>query len=104
MSWLIEVINKNCLPSIVLLIFFGRGKMVKKTWCYIVGDIHGCFDELLRLEQKVCNHAKENRKKPLIISVGDLIDRGPCSKDVLEHFMEGKKGEPMISLWVIMKQ
>lgn len=57
----------------------------------IIGDIHGCFDELLLLLQKLgytvdkvegrfaVRHA-EGRK---IIFVGDLVDRGPNTPDVI---------------------
>ena len=69
----------------------GGGERLKNSWIYIVGDIHGCYEELLRLEKKIFDHAKKNKKKPFIISVGDIIDRGPCSKEVVEHFMEGRK-------------
>lgn len=63
----------------------------QKQWHYIIGDIHGCFDELLELEAKIYRHASRNKAKALIISVGDLIDRGPKSFQVLKHFMEGQK-------------
>lgn len=61
-----------------------------ETFNYIVGDIHGCFEELLLLEQKISTHAKNNGVTPFIISVGDLIDRGPDSDKVLRHFMFGQ--------------
>ncbi len=47
----------------------------------IVGDIHGCFDELLELLEKV-----DLRPDDLLISVGDLVDRGPAPGDVVEFF------------------
>ena len=68
-----------------------RRKALRNSWHYIVGDIHGCYEELLKLEKKIYDHAKKNKKRPFIISVGDIIDRGPNSKDVVEHFMEGRK-------------
>lgn len=48
----------------------------------VVGDIHGCFDELLALLTK-CGY----RPGDFLISVGDLMDRGPKSRDVIEWFM-----------------
>ncbi len=56
-----------------------------------MGDIHGCYQEFLKLETKILDHAKKNKKKPIIISVGDIIDRGPCSKEVTEHFIDGRR-------------
>ncbi len=42
---------------------------------YVVGDIHGCFDLVLRAMDKVAFDQSRDR----ILSVGDLIDRGPGS-------------------------
>ena len=64
---------------------------MKSSWSYIVGDIHGCFEEYLRLEEKIIKHSKKNHVRPFIISVGDIIDRGPDSKGLIDHFMKGKK-------------
>lgn len=47
----------------------------------VVGDIHGCFDELLELLEKV-----ELRAADLLVSVGDLVDRGPAPGDVVRFF------------------
>ena len=47
----------------------------------IVGDIHGCFEELLELLEKVAL-----RPDDLLISVGDLVDRGPDPGAVVEYF------------------
>ncbi|HZE71660.1 MAG TPA: metallophosphoesterase [Pyrinomonadaceae bacterium] len=48
----------------------------------VVGDIHGCYDELMELLEKV--DVGENDR---VVSVGDLIAKGPKSKEVLELFM-----------------
>ncbi len=48
----------------------------------VIGDIHGCFDEFMAL-LKQCGY----RPGDFFISVGDLMDRGPKSKDVIEWFM-----------------
>jgi serine/threonine protein phosphatase 1 len=48
---------------------------------YVIGDIHGCYDELMALESKIRRSAKRSKiKKYKIISVGDLCDRGPDTK------------------------
>ncbi|MER5626486.1 metallophosphoesterase family protein [Streptosporangium sp. NPDC002544] len=49
----------------------------------IVGDIHGCFDELLELLEKV-----DLRPDDLLVSVGDLVDRGPAPGEVVRLFRE----------------
>lgn len=47
---------------------------------YVIGDIHGCYTELCELLNKVHEHANGPHK---IIFVGDYVDRGPDSKDVI---------------------
>src|SRR5687768_4549053 len=48
----------------------------------VVGDIHGCYDELTDLLEKVDFGADDR-----VVSVGDLITKGPKSREVLELFM-----------------
>ncbi len=48
----------------------------------VVGDIHGCYDELTDLLEKVDFGADDR-----LVSVGDLITKGPKSREVLELFM-----------------
>ncbi len=53
---------------------------------YVVGDIHGCLDLYMKLEAQIMAEAGET--PVLIISVGDLVDRGPDSAGVIKHLME----------------
>jgi hypothetical protein len=48
----------------------------------VVGDLHGCYDELMELLEKI-GIGDDDR----VICVGDLITKGPKSKEVLELFM-----------------
>jgi serine/threonine protein phosphatase 1 len=48
----------------------------------VIGDIHGCYDELTELLEKA--KVGENDR---VVSVGDLISKGPKSREVLELFM-----------------
>lgn len=57
---------------------------------YVVGDVHGCLDELLDLEDKIVEDAAKFTEGKLIIMLGDYIDRGPRSADVVAHLI----GEP----------
>jgi len=53
---------------------------------FIVGDIHGCFDEfneLLQLAKQDCK-----RDDFLIVSVGDMINKGPKSLETMNLVME----------------
>ena len=52
----------------------------------MVGDIHGCYDELLDLLEKVQFSSTDR-----VISVGDLITKGPKNREVLERFMNDKQ-------------
>lgn len=47
----------------------------------VVGDIHGCFDELIALIELA-----GLREHDHLIAVGDLVDRGPKSREVVEFF------------------
>jgi serine/threonine protein phosphatase 1 len=53
-----------------------------KSRTIVVGDIHGCYDELMALLEKV-----ELGDEDRIVAVGDLITKGPKNKEVLELFM-----------------
>lgn len=55
---------------------------------FIVGDIHGCYDEFLALREKCQQFAGKGKIR--IISCGDLIDRGPKSFEVVSHFASHK--------------
>lgn len=51
----------------------------------IIGDIHGCYDDLEELLNKV-----GPTRNDIIISVGDLVDRGPKSLEVARFFKENQ--------------
>lgn len=50
----------------------------------MVGDIHGCYNRLMTQLEEL----QFNRHEDLLISVGDLIDRGPQSLECLDLIME----------------
>ena len=58
----------------------------------IVGDVHGCINEVRSLIKKVTDHGVEE-----IIFVGDLIDKGPYSVEVL-RFVKDLDDEMKISI------
>jgi serine/threonine protein phosphatase 1 len=49
----------------------------------IVGDIHGCYDELIELLAKA-----DLRPEDLLISVGDVVDRGPAPAEVVRFLRD----------------
>ena len=48
---------------------------------FVVGDVHGCVDELMDLAEK----AQELYDDTLFVFVGDLINKGPFSKSALDY-------------------
>lgn len=50
---------------------------------FVIGDIHGCYDELLQLLAQAGVVAADE-----LISVGDLVDRGNKSKEVWQFFRD----------------
>ncbi|PBC05158.1 serine/threonine protein phosphatase [Mesorhizobium sp. WSM3860] len=60
---------------------------MRDTVVYAIGDVHGCYDELRTLEQKIELDALQFRGRKIIIMLGDYVDRGPNSRRVVEHLM-----------------
>lgn len=63
---------------------------------YVVGDIHGCFDEWIYLKRKI----EKRDKEAVFILVGDIVDRGPKVCDMLiwamDHITEDGKYQMVI--------
>jgi serine/threonine protein phosphatase 1 len=57
----------------------------------VVGDIHGCYDELEDLLNQL-DFGSGDR----LVSVGDIITKGPKSREVLELFMSDSRFETVI--------
>ncbi|XP_070572611.1 uncharacterized protein [Ptychodera flava] len=50
----------------------------------IIGDVHGCYDELIELLDKT----RSLDDDALVLFVGDLINKGPKNKQVLDYVKE----------------
>ena len=68
---------------------------------YAIGDIHGHLDklraahDLIAADRAACGDAAAR-----VVHVGDLVDRGPDSRGVIDHLMAGlAAGAP----WVVLK-
>ena len=57
---------------------------------FAIGDIHGCFKELTSLHKKILSNDKFNVKNDIIIYLGDYIDRGKNSKEVINQILKLK--------------
>lgn len=53
---------------------------------YAIADLHGRYDLLLEAVNKIYAHAGEDDYK--IITLGDYIDRGPQSKEIIDFLIE----------------
>ena len=66
---------------------------------YAVGDVHGCLDALLALEREIIRDAgTSGGASPLVVMLGDYIDRGPQSAGVLDHLIAPGEGFNRICL------
>lgn len=56
---------------------------------YAVGDVHGCIKQLHALEALIATDAARAPAVPFaVVYLGDLIDRGPHSSEVIQSLME----------------
>lgn len=59
---------------------------------YVIGDVHGHLDQLKAAHDRVFS---DGGRDAVIAHVGDLIDRGPDSRGVVEYLMTGQaQGRP----------
>lgn len=52
----------------------------------VVGDIHGCYDELKELLKKI-----KLKQSDRLVAVGDLVSKGPKTSQVLDLFMTDER-------------
>ena len=52
---------------------------------YAIGDIHGCLTELIELERLIIEDSRDAVGEKWIVTLGDYIDRGPASAQVIDH-------------------
>lgn len=55
---------------------------------YAIGDVHGCLAELVELERLIAEDAADTPGDKLLVMLGDYVDRGPRSAQVLDHLLE----------------
>ncbi|WP_376876468.1 metallophosphoesterase [Albirhodobacter sp. R86504] len=71
---------------------------------YAIGDIHGHLNLLTGAHELIeadrARHADANSDAAPVVHVGDLCDRGPDSKGVIDHLIAGEAaGAP----WIVLK-
>lgn len=58
---------------------------------YVIGDVHGCYKEFLEMLKQI-----DNKDEDRIIMVGDYIDRGEQSFEMLEYMENAPENLQMI--------
>jgi serine/threonine protein phosphatase 1 len=67
----------------------------EETLVYAIGDVHGCSDLLDRLIQAIDHDAtNEGGADPMLVFMGDVIDRGPNSAQVLDKMILLRASRP----------
>ncbi len=85
------------------LLKLGRAKAAPRlpegVRIYAIGDVHGRADLLDRKLSLIDAHiAAHPVARPIFLFVGDYIDRGPASREVLDLLINCEKGREMIFL------
>ena len=56
---------------------------------YAVSDIHGCADQLAKVFAAIDYHlSRVQPRRPIQVFLGDYIDRGPASSQVIDMLIE----------------
>ena len=67
---------------------------------YAIGDIHGHIDALRAAHARIAADRARHGTDAPIVHVGDLVDRGPDCRGVIDYLIAGQAaGEP----WVVLK-
>ncbi|WP_157959602.1 metallophosphoesterase family protein [Devosia submarina] len=54
---------------------------------YAIGDVHGCLEQLQRIEQCILADSDAPPGDKLLVMLGDYVDRGPQSAGVIDHLL-----------------
>jgi Calcineurin-like phosphoesterase len=74
--------------------------MGKLMQIYAIGDIHGQLDMLKAAHERINRDIAATGIKATVVHLGDLVDRGPDSRGVIEYLMEGiDQGQD----WIVLR-
>ncbi|KAI9762023.1 MAG: hypothetical protein M4579_000659 [Chaenotheca gracillima] len=79
-----DMIHSKTLDETLIPVSVAAGKSASRKRLVIVGDIHGCKDELTKLLEKV----SFDKKNDHLISTGDMITKGPDSLGVVDMLQD----------------
>lgn len=68
---------------------------------YAIGDIHGCYDQLLVLLAKIKSHAGAQPYRAVFL--GDYVDRGPKSREVVNQVRGLVTGSGGFGKWTALR-
>lgn len=64
---------------------------------YAIADLHGRFDLLARALEAIS--ARDDGSAYKVVTLGDYVDRGPESREIIQHLMNAQAGDrPLICL------
>lgn len=62
---------------------------------YAVGDVHGCFDQMKTVLENIdADIERTGNDDAVLVMLGDYVDRGEKSADVLSYLMDLQKNDP----------
>ena len=81
------------LPNADALLVQGRSPSLPAGQrIYAFGDIHGRLDLLERLMSRVdTDILRRPATRPILVFLGDYVDRGPCSRETLDWLLQRKE-------------
>jgi serine/threonine protein phosphatase 1 len=66
---------------------------------YAIGDVHGRADLLVQLLEQIDSHLAQNPvSRPIEVFLGDYVDRGPNSRDVIDLLIKRRNSRETIFL------
>lgn len=70
-------------------------EMIPERPFYAIGDVHGCAEQMQAALSRVDDDIETNEiDDPALVFLGDYIDRGTRSNDVLEYLMQLSLSDP----------
>jgi serine/threonine protein phosphatase 1 len=67
---------------------------------YAVGDIHGRLDLLVEMQSLILAHALSQPRSVTVVWLGDYVDRGPSSREVIDQLIAFSAG-PLRSIFLM---
>lgn len=92
MSKIVRMIKALCKKTIQPSDKNRRPRLISNTVpdvVYAIGDIHGCYDQLVALEKQIIKDAQGISGTKIIIFLGDYVDRGSKSAAVIDFLVRG---------------